>query len=81
MMTEQEPIILVRFGDHTLPFLVDTGATYLCINKLEPTVELSSKIVRTTGFLGLPQTVRFTNTGNGGSNDSVTPFICPSIAT
>ncbi|MGL5802087.1 MAG: aspartyl protease family protein, partial [Cetobacterium sp.] len=57
----QEPTIMVVIGDEVqVPFLVDTGATFTSIGKEGSKLPLTRKAIKTVGFSGKTQTLRFT---------------------
>ena len=56
-----EPKLQVSInGQQTLPFLVDTGATHSVIGPHGAHLPLSNKKIRTQGFSGKMQTLKFT---------------------
>lgn len=56
-MGKADPMLSLTVEGQTLPFWVDTGATYSTVNRLPSAGTLSHKTVVVVGFSGVPQTL------------------------
>ncbi|GCC18776.1 hypothetical protein chiPu_0022135 [Chiloscyllium punctatum] len=58
--SEQEPIIQVSFEGQLTPIMIDTGATYPCVqSQCASNLPKFAKFIKTVGLLGRPQVARF----------------------